>query len=287
MNRVPQFELQKLEYTDLQTLVQWASAEGWNPGIHDAEVFWNADPEGYYGYRHNGELIAGGSVVSYDGLFGFMGFFIVKPEYRSKGTGRALWFQRRDILLSRLQPGASIGMDGVVAMQPFYQNGGFEIAFRDIRHETIGASMEVAEEITRVEEADIPAILSYDLQCFGFPRPRFLGPWLRMPMATGFKFKQDGILRGYAVIRKALKGYKVGPLFADTPPIAEELYKACLNASKGDSLYLDIPAANPEAVKMTEKFRTVPMFECARMYYGSPPKIALHKVFGITTFELG
>ncbi|MFK7947270.1 MAG: hypothetical protein AB8G11_06765 [Saprospiraceae bacterium] len=29
------------------------------------------------------------------------------------------------------------------------------------------------------------------------------------------------------------------------------------------------------------------VFECARMYYGNPPKVDFNKVFGITTFELG
>ena len=47
------------------------------------------------------------------------GLFIVKPEYRAMGIGRKLWYQRRDLLISRLHNNASIGMDGVVAMQPF------------------------------------------------------------------------------------------------------------------------------------------------------------------------
>jgi GNAT superfamily N-acetyltransferase len=121
----------RLNYKGLETLVKWAEKEGWNPGLYDAEVFWATDPGGYYGYYLDGELIAGGSIVSYDGKFGFMGFFIVKPEYRSKGIGRKLWYERRDKLLSRLDSGASIGMDGVVAMQSFYKKGGFEIAYVD------------------------------------------------------------------------------------------------------------------------------------------------------------
>jgi hypothetical protein len=40
-------------------------------------------------------------------------------EFRGKEIGRKLWYQRRHILLKRLKPGASIGMDGVVAMLPF------------------------------------------------------------------------------------------------------------------------------------------------------------------------
>ena len=76
-------QFQKLDLNGVKTLVSWAKAEGWNPGPHDAEVFFATDPDGYYGYYQNGKMIAGGSVVSYNNEFGFMGFFIVKPEYRS------------------------------------------------------------------------------------------------------------------------------------------------------------------------------------------------------------
>jgi hypothetical protein len=46
-------------------------------------------------------MIGGGTFISYDGKFGFMVLFIVKPEFRSAGAGTPLWFYRRDRLLSR------------------------------------------------------------------------------------------------------------------------------------------------------------------------------------------
>jgi len=32
-------------------------------------------------------MIGGGSIVSYNGHFGFMGFFIIQPKYRGRGWG--------------------------------------------------------------------------------------------------------------------------------------------------------------------------------------------------------
>jgi GNAT superfamily N-acetyltransferase len=280
-------QLSKLDFEGLKTLVQWASEEGWNPGAEDAAVFWATDPEGYYGYFMDGNLIAGGSIVAYDKAFGFMGFFIVKKEYRSQGIGRKLWHQRRDQLLSRLTPGAPIGMDGVVAMQPFYQKGGFEIAFRDERHEKTGMACRVNQAISAIDERDIDSILAYDKQCFGFSRPRFLLPWLNMSGIKTFKFVDNGVLKGFTIIRKAGTGYKICPLFADNAMVAEELYKACLNAVPGEPLYIDIPVVNAAAVELVKKYNTNYVFECARMYYGKPQDMAIEKVFGITTFELG
>ena len=141
---IDELKFQKLDLDGVKTLVSWAEEEGWNPGPYDADVYFATDPDGFYGYFYNDTLIGGGSIVSYNKEFGFMGFFIVKPEYRSNGIGRKLWYQRRDTLLSRLNKGASIGMDGVIAMQPFYRKGGFEILFRDERYEKIGMEFKTA-----------------------------------------------------------------------------------------------------------------------------------------------
>jgi len=287
MNLNDNLNFRKLEINEVKTLVDWAAREGWNPGLHDAEVFYTTDPDGFYGFFKENELIAGGSIVSYNREFGFMGFFIVKPEYRTQGIGRKLWYLRRDTLLGRINPGASIGMDGVVAMQNFYKKGGFEIAFRDERYEKTGMAFDIHPNISPVFEDDLPAVLAYDKQCFGFDRPQFIIPWMKLPGSKTFKYMESGTLKGFAVIRKVNPGYKVCPMFADDGAVAEELYKACLNAVSGELLYLDIPVINPPAVELVKKYNATYIFECARMYYGKPPSVEIAKIFGITTFELG
>ena len=284
---IDELQFQKLDLEGVKTLVRWAEEEGWNPGPNDADVYYATDPDGFYGYYHKGNLIAGGSIVSYNKEFGFMGFFIVKPEYRSFGIGRKIWYQRRDMLLSRLNKDAPIGMDGVIAMQPFYKKGGFEILFRDERYEKIGEKFTIDKNIFPINDDDFNSILAYDRQCFGFSRPQFIKPWLKLPGNKTFKYVEDGELKGFAIVRKANKGYKVCPLFADDGTTAEELYKACLNSVVGEPLYLDIPVINKEAVNIIKKYSATYVFECARMYYGKPPEVEMDKIFGITTFELG
>jgi len=284
---IDKLQFQKLDLLGVKTLVKWAALEGWNPGPNDAGVFYATDPDGFWGYYLDGELMAGGSIVSYSGKYGFMGFFIVKPEYRSYGIGRKLWYQRRDTLLSRLKPGASIGMDGAVEMQPFYEKGGFEIAFRDVRYQKKGREFDVSKNITPITKNDIDQILAYDEQCFGFARPLFMVSWLNLPDSKTFKYIEHGNLKGFSIIRKVNPGYKVCPLFSDNQIIAEELYKACLNAVIGEPLFLDIPMVNQRALNIVNKYKAKYVFECARMYHGKAPAVEIDKVFGITTFELG
>jgi len=281
------YVFQKLNRKQLDTLIQWAEAEGWNPGPYDAEAYWAADPEGFYGYFDQNELIAGGSIVSYDAFFGFMGFFIVKEGYRGKGIGRQLWFQRRNQLLSRLVKGSAIGMDGVIAMQSFYEKGGFRIAFRDERHETIGRKTIFSKKVTPIEKKEIDQILSYDFTCIAYPRASFLKKWLQMPESFSFKYTGNKNIKGYVHLRKANKGYKIGPLFADDEHIAKDLFNACLNAVPCEQINIDIPTTNKAALALSKAYNTSIIFECARMYYGNPPAMQIHKIYGITSFELG
>ena len=287
MKPTDQLLFKPLDLVGVKTLVAWAEKEGWNPGPHDAEAFYQTDPDGFYGYFLGDEMIGGGSIVSYNGNFGFMGFFIVKPEYRGTGIGKSLWHQRRDTMLARLKPGAAIGMDGVVAMQPFYAKGGFTLAFKDERYERLGDSFPVDPHISAITAEDYPQVRELDVECFGFDRWNFMQHWLAMPNLQTFKMKVNDRLLGFALMRKAAVGFKICPLFAEDFCVAEELYKACLNSAGNEPVYLDIPTTNPEAVCLIKKYDARYVFECARMYYGAAPALPVNKIFGMTSFELG
>ncbi|NTU97953.1 MAG: GNAT family N-acetyltransferase [Chlorobiaceae bacterium] len=280
-------EFRQLDRQQVDTLVGWAREEGWDPGIHDADIFHSVFPDGFFGCFLDDRFIGGGSLVSYHGEYGFMGFFIVMPEYRNAGIGRFLWYKRRDTLLACLKQGAVIGMDGVVAMQPFYRRGGFKMAYRDERRVRLGAEFPRNDAISGIVRADLDAVAAYDRECFGFDRRPFLDRWLFDSEAASFRYLAEGNFAGYAVLRRTGKGFKIGPLFADSLNIARELYRACLSTAPGRNVYLDIPMNNIAAVSLAEEFGAAFVFECARMYCGPEPLHRRDKVFGITTFELG
>ena len=72
---------------ELDIAVEWAAHEGWNPGLRDADIFWACDPEEFLLAEIDGEAVGCGSMVSYGGDYGFVGFFIVKPERRHEAVG--------------------------------------------------------------------------------------------------------------------------------------------------------------------------------------------------------
>lgn len=283
----PELLIRNMRRDELDTLVDWAAAEGWNPGLNDAEIFWATDPEGFIAAELDGAMIGGGSIVSYGGRYGFMGFFIVHPDFRGRGLGNTLWHARLQRLIGRLEAPAVIGMDGVFDMQAYYAKGGFKFAVRDLRFETSAKSFPVSPDIHELAEIDFEAIDAYDRTHFPAPRSAFLKRWVTQRGAHALGCVRDGELAGYGVVRPCRQGYKVGPLFADSKDIAEDLFRALSTRVSGTAIYIDIPEDNLAAMALAQRHGMNEVFGCAKMYYGPRPELAEDEIFAVTTFELG
>jgi GNAT superfamily N-acetyltransferase len=272
---------------ELDVLVSWAEGEGWKPGIDDAEVFWATDPEGFVAAEVDGELIGGGSIVSYGGRYGFMGFFIVRPDRRGDGLGRELWHTRKRLLLARLDASAAIEMDGVFPMAPFYARGGFVAQHADRRHEVVAAAGDPGIEVVDLADVAFEVVDDYDARHFPTRRTAFLRPWIARPGGHAVGVLGGDRLRGFAVSRPCSTGHRIGPLFADDPEVADALYVALASRLAGAIVYLDVPEVNPAAVELAARHGMVEVFPCARMTLGTPPELPWDEIYGVTTFELG
>lgn len=264
--------------------IEWAAQEGWNPGLHDAETFPAADRQGFFVGALEGEPVASISVVKYEPGFAFLGLYIVRPEWRGRGLGWALW-QHGMASAS----GRQVGLDGVVEQQPNYRKSGFELAWRNVRHEGRGGAS-APDDARVVDLAAVPfdAVCAYDNAYFPAERTSFLRAWLTQPDAAARGWVEDGRLQGYGLIRRCRSGWKIGPLFAEREHIAECLFLAlCARASVEEPVYLDLPEANAAAVALAKRHHMRMVFETARMYTGQPPAVNMRGLYGVTTFELG
>ncbi|WFB37777.1 GNAT family N-acetyltransferase [Kiritimatiellota bacterium B12222] len=273
--------------SELKLAVDWATTEGWNPGRHDAEIFYASDPYGFVCAEQAGEIIATGSIVAYEKAFGFMGFFIVRPDLRGQGIGRDFWTWRRNLLQSRLQPHAPIGMDGVFDMQSFYARGGFTFSHRNLRMEGRGIAGSAFKNLEPLSELPFEMISAYDHKHFGFARHTFLKAWIQPQEGWGYGAVSGESLTGMGVIRPCVNGYKIGPLFADDAQTADDLYQALSTHAKGQTLFLDIPEQNPAAQALAKRYQLKEVFGCARMYNGPAPQLPWSQIYGISSFELG
>lgn len=270
---------------DLALALDWAAAEGWNPGLADAACFFAADPEGFLLAEIGGEPVGCVSAVRYGAGFGFLGFYIVRPEFRGHGHGLALW----RAAMARLGGGV-VGLDGVVAQQANYRRSGFALLHRNIRH---GAAAPRAPGIAglpaAIPAAHLPfeAIAAFDRRFFPAPREAFLRAWLSAPGHVARAVAGAEGLRGYAVLRPCREGSKIGPLFAQDPATARALLAALLAGAPAGPVFLDLPEPNGDALAMAAEAGMAPVFETARMYAGPAPDLPLARIYGIASFELG
>src|SRR5882724_1254258 len=107
---------------EISIAVNWAAAEGWNPGLADGSCFAAADPEGFLIGELDGAPAATVSCVNYGSAFAFLGFYIVRKDLRGSGHGLQIW----NAAIARAGQRV-IGLDGVVAQQQNYRKSGFEL----------------------------------------------------------------------------------------------------------------------------------------------------------------
>jgi ribosomal protein S18 acetylase RimI-like enzyme len=278
------YTIKTMNRKEIDIAIEWAAKEGWNPGLYDADCYYSADPNGFLIGLLGDEPIATISVIKYGESFGFLGFYIVKPEYRGKGYGIQIWKAGLKYL-----EGRNIGLDGVVAQQDNYNKSGFKLAYRNIRYEGVGGgNPHQSSEIVQLSTLPFETIDSYDRPFFPSNRSQFIKSWTNQPDSHALGIMQNGKLAGYGVIRQCRSGYKIGPLFAESPELAESLFLALKSKVKlSEPVYLDTPEVNQAAVALADRYNMIVSFETARMYTGEMPDLPLNRLFGVTSFEIG
>jgi len=282
----PGYTIGAMRADEVPTLTAWAAAEGWNPGDGDVGVAWAFDPDAFIALRRGDELVGGGTVLSYDGAFGFMGLFIVRPDQRSAGLGAVLWRYRRDLLRSRLDPGAPIGMDGVFDMVPFYERGGFRLAYRDLRFEGIAAG-EADPDVLDGAAVPFAVLDAFDRRHVAAPRSRFLQGWLAASGVRSAALRRNGELVAFAALRPCRSGYRFGPVHAGDADDAARVIGHLMAAVAGEPVQLDVPEPNEAALALAARWSMTESFGCARLYLGEAPALPVPHIFGVTSFEFG
>jgi ribosomal protein S18 acetylase RimI-like enzyme len=278
------YAIREMARHEVDLAISWATAEGWNPGIHDAETFYRTDPHGFFLGILDGKPVASISAVAYGDSYGFLGLYIVKPTFRGRGLGIEIWNRGMEYLQGR-----NIGLDGVLAQQKLYERSGFRPCCRSLRYqgEGTGLGSKVAG-IEYLSEVPLDDLMAYDDQFFPEPRHLFIESWIRQPEGTALGSYSDGSLTGYGVLRKCQLGYKIGPLFADDAKAADVLFRAlCGSAPRGSPVFLDTPQPNPAALDLARRYDMHLVFETVRMYNKKDPGLPMERIFGVTTFELG
>ncbi|MBE1284825.1 MAG: GNAT family N-acetyltransferase [Rhodobacteraceae bacterium] len=280
----PDFRISVMGVGDVQRAVDWAAAEGWNPGAQDAACFGVVDAQGFWGGWLGDRMIAAISVVNYGSDFAFLGFYIVDPEFRGQGYGLRLWEAALKHAGNRV-----VGLDGVVQEQENYRKSGFELAWRNNRFGGVPQRLDPVPGVT-VEPlmGPEPGLLALDAQVFPAARDAFWQGWLTAQGHVSLRAVEGAGTTGFATLRPCRTGYKIGPLVAQDRNVARALLaKLLTHVPDGQDVFLDVPEPNPEALALARELGLSPVFETARMYKGAVPQLETNLIYGVTSFELG
>ncbi len=270
------------------TCIPWMREAGWNPGLHDAETFFTADPGGFFIGELDGQAIATVSAVRYDDSFGFLGCYIVQEAFRGHGYGLAIHEHARRYLHGCVQGG-----DGVLENVEKYRRIGREYAYRNARYEGVKQGDDWAAGFDLVDARAVPCASLHDIdhRCFPAHRHAFLHAWIHQHEAHALACvdeREPEALLGYGVIRPCFRGWKIGPLFSRDAYTAEAIFRGLVGRiAEGDPFVLDIAEPNQQAMELVRQYGMKEVFATARMYTGPAPQVRLDWIYGVTTFELG
>jgi ribosomal protein S18 acetylase RimI-like enzyme len=275
--------IRNLRPEEISLAIDWAAAEGWNPGHGDAACFAVPDAQGFFVGEIDSEPVATVSCVNYDDRFAFLGFYIVRDSFRGAGHGLRIWNAAIAHAGARV-----IGLDGVVAQQDNYRKSGFQLAYANIRYGGgVAARSRPPTDVVALDTIPFALVEADDATVFPARRSAFLRTWIDTSGHVGRALVRDGKLKAWGVIRPCRTGCKIGPLVADDRAAAEAIVQALLASVDVGEIFLDVPAVNREAIALAEALGLEPVFETARMYTGAIPPLRVDRVFGVTSFELG
>jgi ribosomal protein S18 acetylase RimI-like enzyme len=267
---------------DVRTALDWAAAEGWNPGLRDDFCFATVDPDGMLVATVDDQPVGSITVVNYDAAFAFLGFYLVGPEYRGRGYGLALWEAGMSHAGRRL-----VGLDGVPAQEANYRKSGFVFAWRNLRFSGEVQPAPPDAVLVPLDGGQVDTVAALDRAVFPAERRGFLEAWLSADGHIALGHVNDGRLDGFGVLRPCRLGAKIGPIVAPDRRTADALFDGLVARCGGGTVYLDVPDANPAAMALAEARGLSPVFETARMYTGPAPALDTARIFGVTSFELG
>lgn len=266
---------------ELATILNWAAAEGWNPGLDDARAFYATDPQGFFVADLGEGPVAAISVVNHTDDIAFLGLYLCLPDHRGEGIGFGLWQHALPHAGDRV-----VGLDGVPDQQDNYRKSGFVATGETYRFEgDIPAN--TAAPIRRASPADAQALIDLDAAATGYAKPAFLDHWLaNTPDRETFVLAEGEGVQGFATIRRCRLGAKIGPFTARDMATAEALLTGLAARWPDRPLILDVPGDQKDLTAFCQSMGMTAVFNTARMYRGSAPTPGPF-ITGAGTLELG
>ena len=284
------YEISTATKEELKIITDMAVKEGWTESYDTIDAIYDIDPNGYFVGKIDGKIISSISAVRYPDNYGFIGFYIVLPEYRGKGYGLKI-FQHAMKHLS----GCIVCLDAVQQEVETYKRGGFVSSEETYRIIGTAVKSEHNEHVKKYDEDQhFNLVCEYDKGCLPSQRNDFLRNWMKVPNAKSVVYIDDnGKFCGYSSIHRTCHGWEISPCYADNKEIAKALIQELINSlDEGAPIGLNIPSNHKDALdlvdEITDTYKLSKKFACVRMYAnGRPTDLQTKKFFSLLSLSVG
>lgn len=230
------------EYHVVESIIRTA---GWS---HTAEHFaeqhrWQAD--GFWLGEVDGVPAASIAVTRYV-VSAWIGYLVVRPEFRRHGVGQAM--MEHAIAHLRASGVQTIRLTASEAGARIYSRLGFQPEYRCLLY--AGTAVGRPSPEVRVATAeDKDEIAALDWLGFGDDRMRLVNDLITASPETTLVIPgSDGTPLGYCLYQ----GQRLGPMVS-SPVVAEALLDHALHLRRDQRVTIEIPEANAEAVRLLEE----------------------------------
>lgn len=259
--------------------------EEWNNTRKDIERMFKLNPSGCFVAEVKGKRVGHVFSVRY-GELGWIGFLIVRAEYRVKGVGTSLLRKAIGHLLSC---GAeTVKLEAVPEIASIYRKLGFVDEYDSLRF--LGKTRKLASATSSntklLEGSMLKEAAKFDAGYFGADRSevltRLYNDYTKLCLVSCIESR----IVGYIMCRKAENGYRAGPWVCtpeDSHAPRELLAKCTEILGQNAELYVGVPAANKVAVEIMQEFGFEQYSKSIRMRFGK--KLETDNINGV--FAIG
>lgn len=289
MEITDRFEVRPLREENVPHALLLSAEAGWNQNENDWRLMTRLG-EATGVWTEEGRLVATALTLPHGGLFAWISMVLVTRDFRHQGIATALLARCAESIRSQnLTPGLDATEDG----RPVYLPLGFHDIYwlTRLTTEKIGALGEAPPtpgiKIRGVETDDLEALAGFDRPLFGGERSEILRNLHQRQPARAFLAERQGRIAGYVLGREGREADQVGPLVAETPPIAIALAHKALGTLQR-RVYLDAADHHRTLMDWLTGIGMTRQRKYSRMLQGaSSPFDTPEKIFAIAGPELG
>jgi GNAT superfamily N-acetyltransferase len=275
-------EISPLQPQDILGALRLSTQSGWNQIAADWQRLLDLWPDGCFGGRVEGQLVATATLANYRPAVAWVGMVLVDEAMRGHGLGGAIM---NYVIAEADRRGlACLGLDATDAGRPVYLKRGFVDDSPIERWLRPGGPRSTPTEpaVRLLRPDEWPALLAFDRAAIGYDRSELLTHLRDEAGVCCQILSTEGAVGAYGFRRPGRSADHIGPVVGR---IGSEAIIASLAAASESPAIIDLLGSN-ETGDTLQRLGFERKRRLTRMYRGAPPKRSPENLVA-AAFELG